>query len=405
MTALKTVGATSAGIRHRFVALGSWWLLVVVTVVGVTIARYSQSIVLYEQYAAAGLAHPGHAWPVEYPPASLLAMLPAALGPSVFALVLVIIMGVTWSVLRRQDADGHSATLWAVWILLGGMDTDLARYDPYVALALLLALVAAKRGRWSGAWAWSTVSACLKWVGLIVWPLLLVAEARHSGRWRWDRAAASAGVFAASYLLPMMWDGTQALSSFTYFWDRPLALGSLSATITAVLSGTGRFFWAFGGYNYGGPATLETVIHLGILSMGASLGVVLLWRVWRGTMDVLLASALAITACMLASSAFSPQYLLWVFPLWALVRPRRAAVAALSVAAVLTTVAYPILYDQLAASQDVSFARNVMLLVLVVVAMMGQSQTFAQLRRTAYSPYGTRCTCAGTGSSAKSDGS
>jgi len=362
------IRAAVARLSHRVGSLAPWWPLTVVMVVGIALARDSQSIVLYHRYAAAAVNRPGRAWPVEYPPAALLVMMPAILGPTAFAVVMSGIMWVTWAVLRRQDSDARSAALWAVWLLLGGIDTDLARYDPYVALGLLLALIAARRAHWAEAWTWATVSACLKWVGILVWPILLIAEARQSGRWRWDRAAASIAVFAGSYLVPMIWNGTHVLSSVNYFVDRPLALGSLSATVTAVLSGAGRFFWAFGGYNYGGPAGLQTVVHLAVLAMGAVLGAVILWRVWRGTMDVVLAAAVAVTGCMLAASAFSPQYLLWVFPLWALARPRGPAVAALSVAAILTTVAYPVLGNNLVASQGVSFVRDVLLLALVVMS-------------------------------------
>ena len=356
---------------HRtLIPRAPWMALVAVTAVGVMRAPLSQSVSLYARYATAALAHPGQAWPVEYPPASILAMAPAALGPIAFAVAMAAVLWATWAVLRKEDGRGGAPSLWALWIFLGGLDMALARYDPVPTLALLLSVISARRGRWAGAWGWATTAACLKWFGVIVFPIWLVAEARSAQRWRWDRAAVCVGIFVATYALPVIWDGPRVLSSWLYFIHRPLALGSFPATLTAAITGTGRFVWAFGGYNYIGPAAAQTAIHVTVLVAGASLGIGILWRVWRGTMGVTAAAALAITGTVLAAAVFSPQYLLWMLPLWALAVPQTIVSLALGSAAALTTVAYPVLYDQLGASQDVSLVRNLLLVSAIILCII-----------------------------------
>ena len=360
---VRTIDAATKEASPSTVRAGSsWWLLLVVFIPSVVRAPFSLDVSEYHAYAMAFLAHPGMSWPLEYPPTAILPMLPAAV-PLVFAFAMASVGAVLYGVLRQSDPP--AARTWLLGCALGGIFILCTRFDIVPSLLVVLALLAAERGRWSRAWAWTAAAAALQWFGAVLGPLWLVAEWRATGRWRWDRAVAAGGAVLASYGLAALGTGAHAFSSILWYVHRPVEIESLAATVGAV-TGPLHLSHAFGSWNVLGPQMPAIRLVLVMAQIG---GQGALWvRYSQGRCTLREATALSVTWLVLAGTLFSPQYLLWMLPLWALAdwRPRWLVL----LVCVLTTADYPfafaILHTQ-AGVLLVASARNSALLALVGV--------------------------------------
>jgi uncharacterized membrane protein len=151
---------------------------------------------------------------------------------------------------------------------------------------------------------------------------------------------------------------------------RALQLETLGSSVILAVHAAPRPTFGSGSWNLEGGlpdaiAVLQTVAQLG--------AVLLVWilfaRTRRGTEDVLLASAAAVAVWIALGKVLSPQFLLWLVPLVALLGRVRVA-AALVVALGLTHAVYPDRYDALVRREGLPIAllaaRNA---VLVGVAL------------------------------------
>lgn len=327
--------------------------------------QFSQDVAEYHRYALAFLTHPGAAWPLEYPPAAILPMIPAA-SPIIFTFTMALVGVILYGVLR--ETDRVAAQLWLMGCVLGAVFTVTGRFDLLPSLFVVLALLSAERGRWAHAWAWTATAAALQWFGAVLGPIWLIAEWRATGRWRWDRAALGACAVLATYGVAALGAGGHAaLSSVAWYLHRPVEIESLAATLGAVL-GPLRLVHSFGSWNVLG-AQMRTV-RIGLLVAQAT-GQGLLWLTYaHGRIGIRTAAALAVTWLVLAGTLFSAQYLLWMLPLWALAdwRPRWL----LLLVCLLTTVDYPfsffIFHTQMGTLVAAS-TRNVALLALVILVI------------------------------------
>ena len=343
----------------------SWGALLALPVLSAGFAHMSQDVVEYHRYALAFLAHPGTAWPIEYPPAAILAMVPAA-SPIIFTLVMVLVGLILYGVLR--NADRTAGQLWLMGCVLGAVFTATGRFDLLPSLLVVLAVLSAERGRWAQAWAWAAAAAALQWFGAVLGPIWLIAEWRATGRWRWDRAGLAASAVLATYGVAAVGAGEHAaLSSVVWYLHRPVEIESFAATLGAVL-GPLRLVHSFGSWNVLG--TQMRALRIGFIVAQAA-GQGLLWVSYaQGRIGTRTAAALAVTWLVLAGTLFSAQYLLWMLPLWALAdwRPRWL----LLLVCLLTTVDYPfsffIFHTEMGTLAAASI-RNLALLALVVIVV------------------------------------
>lgn len=325
--------ATQEASSPAFRVGSSWWLWLVVFIPSMVRAPFSLDVSEYHRYAIAFLARPGMAWPLEYPPAAIVPMLPAA-SPLVFAFAMAAVGAVLYGSLRRSDPS--AARTWLLGCALGEIFIVATRFDLLPSLLVVLALLAAERGRWTRAWTWTAAAAALQWFGAVLGPLWLIAEWRGTGRWRWDRAVAAGGAVLASYGLAAIGTGAHAFSSILWYLHRPVEIESLAATVGAVM-GSLRIAHAFGSWNVLGPQMPGIRLALVVAQIG---GQGALWiRYAQGRCTLRNAAALSVTWLVLAGTLFSPQYLLWMLPLWALAdwRPRWL----LLLVCILTTADYP----------------------------------------------------------------
>lgn len=167
--------------------VSSRWSMFAILAATAVFGAFPTDVQEYRYYAQEFLTHFGRLWPFEYPPASIIPMMPAALSPFAFGFAMAGIGLAVYETLRRVAPQ--AASWWLVLTLAGAMFTTGGRYDIVPAACCLWGVLAAERRNWRAAWFWSAVAACLQWFGAVLWPLWLIAEWRETGRWRLDRAS------------------------------------------------------------------------------------------------------------------------------------------------------------------------------------------------------------------------
>jgi hypothetical protein len=293
-------------------------------------------LVEYARYAHALFRPPMFSrWPHEYPPASVLVMLPTLGGRWAFyAAALLAAMVLQY---RLEQANTAWAARWLWLVGLGGLAVVVGRYDIWPTLCVTLAVLAGRAGRWRAAWWWSVAAAALKLFGAVLWPVLLVAEWRETRRVRWDRLGWAVGVFAATFLLPAMRAGSRAFSAWRWFIVRPVEVESLAAPLVAALGGRLRFVYGSVSILSRWDRPAEVLITLvGLAGIAGTLYVF-----YRGRITWERAAALAVTWLVLGGKVLSAQYLLWLYPLWVIAWPDGLPATTYATAA-LTTLLYPV---------------------------------------------------------------
>jgi Glycosyltransferase family 87 len=302
---------------------------------------------------------PPHVIPAEYP---LLALLPFSLTmvPPVhqwvifFGLWMLVLFVAGFVVLARRESP-RVAEIAAVYLALGGFATTLGRYD-LVPLTLTVAAYWLARGRrFLPAYVLLAAGALLKLYPAALLPIIAIEQYRVLGRnvlRSRPPGAVLAGIaafcaivslgFGLTYLLdPAGW-----LGPFSYGLRRPIQVESVAATLLWAGSLAGfpvspdRSFHSF---NLVG--SLQGAVGM-ICSVAFVAGVAwVLWRQTTGKLDLGRAMVAILLVVICTGRVFSPQYLIWVLPLIAIVE-RRYNAAWLLICA-LTTLIFPIAYSGL----------------------------------------------------------
>jgi len=294
-----------------------------------------------------------HALPIEYPPLSIAVFTLSVLPPlrdyaSVYALWMAGFFLAGYFAFRRFSSR-QSATLYAVYLLLGATGALLGRFDLFPALLTVAAFWAGRRRRFMLAYLLLAAGALLKLYPLALLPILMIEHRRflvtHDRPWRLPVAqgmAAVVGLVAASFALGFAVAGWNSLSTFYYAAQRPLQVESLGATLLWLGSFLGfsavtEHGWS--SYNLVGP------LDSGIMALLSFAGLVGLgwvyWRSWLGKLDFGRGLLAVICVTLLTSKVFSPQYLIWALPL--VVEVEGIDLVWLVICAC-TTLIYPVLY-------------------------------------------------------------
>ena len=320
---------------------------------------------------------------VEYPPGALPVFVVPALGDrdgyatrfKILALVLgaALVACVAWALAIARASTGHVAAAAA---LVGVAPAALGpvfliNFDVWPA-ALAAAFVAAtawRRAVLAGALLGLAVAA--KFFALVLAPLAFL-YVRGRAAWRGALAAAAAVVlvFAPFAVLAPGAIGNNLLNLVR----RPLQIESLGASILLAAHHLGAYDPTvnsdYNSQNLGGAlaAAVATASGLAGLAVIAAIVVAFARRPWA-VERFFVACAAALTALVAFGKILSPQFLVWLVPLVALV-PSAAAYGLLLAAMALTHVWFPSRYGQLVALGDVSWivlTRNVALLGLLAV--------------------------------------
>jgi hypothetical protein len=339
-------------IRTTWRAMAGRWqpvafLLPVLIAVGIDMAVVLPSASdtgVYQRYAHAALNSPLlHSLPKEYPAAALAIYLLPLLLPVKYLITFAVItaLGTVALVLCSDGLAAHPG--WSrrttIYLLVGAGAIIFGRYDVFPALATFLAVEAARRDRWGRAWAWVVVGGLLKLFPFLLLPGFLFAEHARTGRWAVRRAAVACVPVALMVFVQSILSPGSVLSPVRYELNRDFELESLSSSLT-LLTDPLHVKWKFqyGGWEIFGA--YHNVIAVAVL-LATITGILAVWRFAAlGRLSVEATSLAVLSVSVLGDKAFSPQYLIWLAPLWAYWPLRRGWLAA----AALTTLVFPFLY-------------------------------------------------------------
>ncbi len=311
---------------------------------------------------------------VEYPPGFFLWTIPPALAAQsvdsyrllfggamglLLTVALLVALRLGPSLARPSSSQRVVGTAAFAVFLVGSVATH--RYDAVVSLSLVIAAWAAFRERplWLGlAVGIGAASKVVPLVAVPVWAMYLASQRR------WLQLAGAAMAAAASAasigLAPLLWGGALA-DTAAYHGLRPLQLESTLAAALGLWHALGgpsvTVVQSYGSSNLAGTAAALALRAAAPLTL-ACLAVVYA-RTWirvqnapsvgAARLAALQGVAGALVAVMVLGRVFSPQYLVWLIPLGALLAVSRggASPGLLVAALALTQVVYPATYAAL----------------------------------------------------------
>ena len=336
---------------------------------------------------------------IEYPPGALpVFILPSLAAEDDYRTVFEVLMllcglGAVVLVARTLDAAGADRRRLLAGCALAGFaplvlgTVILTRFDLWPALLSVGALAALAGGRERLGLGVLGLAVSAKIYPAVLLPIALLYVARRRGG---REALVGLGIFAAvlaAVLVPfavLSWDGL--LHAFTEQARRPLQIESLGSSVLLAVADLGGYeptiVSSFGSQNLSGQlpdtlAGLQTAVQI--------VAVIAVWILFaispRGTPHLLAASAAAVAAFAAFGKVLSPQFLIWLIPLVALVLGRLGAVAwgLFALALALTHAYFPKRYFDGLLTLDsgpvwLLVARNVALVALVVLLSVALSR-------------------------------
>jgi hypothetical protein len=303
-----------------------------------------------------------HVLPHEYPYLtififSLALIVPTTLFQLAFAIWMAVLFAIMYLVIKRFRSRG-AALAFALFMVTGASVTGLARFDLIPAAATLFAVVCAAQKRWNWAYIFLALATLLKFYpGVLLVPFLLAQqmEIGKQPKWyAWQRWRALVifvvlCVIGLGSSLLLSVEGT--VGQFTFFGQRPIQAESFGASLMWIATSITHVPMAYA-KTFG---SLNIVNHASLMSKVSLLEDVLLvagllytwWLQWRGKLNLAAACLLTLLVIIVTGKVFSPQYLIWVAPLVAYVGgPHKRWVISWSIIGLLTTIIYPIIYNQ-----------------------------------------------------------
>lgn len=296
---------------------------------------------------------PFHTVPLEYGPLALITFLPPLIVPATwyntafFVEMALVGMSIAWLLDRYGPLwSGH---VWLIYGLIGSWILVAGRFDAAPAACVVVALLAAQRGRLTWAYVALALGVLMKLYPLALLPLLLLVSWRERGReplWRGPAAfVAIVGVVEGWVALIAP---ASLLTPFTYMSARCVQIESAAATFASLWA---RVTQVEPDFPYAYNSTCEATAAMGASQMIAlGLGVVgialALALFWRGRISLGLAALLTLGALLVGSKVLSPQYLIWISPLIALEFGANVfALVGWSLVGALTTACFPYAYN------------------------------------------------------------
>ncbi len=275
-----------------------------------------------------------------------------------------------------------AAIAFAFYLVVGNWGSAAARFDLIPAALILGSVILAARSKWKWAFVLLALATTFKFFPVVlVIPFLIAQQKQYSEKWyswhRWSALGLYCGICMVAMLLSLSLNIADTINPFLYFFDRPIQVESASATLLWL----GKFL----GYpisiiqTYGSVNVLSALSHKVSLLSSLCLVVGLLytfWLQWRGKVDIYTASLLTVLIIIITGKVFSPQYLIWLAPLLALVgQANWKWLLTWGIIGLLTTWVYPNMYNSvplkyvplLPAFYPVVLARNLLIFGFIIV--------------------------------------
>ncbi|MEU7384534.1 MULTISPECIES: glycosyltransferase family 87 protein [unclassified Streptomyces] len=403
MSAFQSVTRLSArpSTRHRLLGLTVAWLLTRALMLWLlahnglpllgrgSVAREVWKLYQHWHVLLSHGAFPAHDTLWQYPPGAGPVLLSPALLPGLtyfqafVALTVAVDALVTLALAHagsRPDRSLRGAGYWTLGLPLL-LHVPLARYDVQAtALAVLSLLTLSRSPRACGALA--ALGALVK-----VWPVLALLglprgrPTRSALTWAAATGAVALTVLAVLFRNPLAFARQQG--------GRGVQIESLGGTALALATHAGwpgRVRYRYGSLEFTGPY-VSTVAHLSLALSASAFGLLLLWRIrarhWTPATpyDAALSAVLLFTV---TSRVISPQYMVWLLGLAAVcltspLTTQRPAAALIASASLVSVIAYPALYHQVASCTWTGCALMVMRNGLLAAAALF---SFARLWRS-----------------------
>ncbi len=341
---------------------------------------------------------------LEYPPlAAVLFWLPTYSGQGIegyrlgFALTILVfdLLGVAvglWA-LRRCAPEASPRgiiLLQPLWLVWAGRNLVFEDFDLAPAVLLLLAIALLAAGRHHAAWAALGLGVVLKLYPVLLLPIFLMVAWQQRTR---RQLATDIGAFLAAMLLPtlivMRGHLLDVWAFVSYHLDRGLEVESTYAALLMIGHLiTGSPIKDVSGHRaeeIAAPlAPLLSTVALPVTILALAAVYVLAWRMRHDWLSparlfdsLVRLSTAALITFMITGKVLSPQYLLWLYPLVAVLGRRQGAVWALYGASVIfADWIYPNHWIEMISftphAIGVLVARNTILLVLLVLALWPQ---------------------------------
>jgi Glycosyltransferase family 87 len=360
---------------------------------------------VYQEYGEAMAAGevPYRDFELEYPPGALPVFWLPTLGPaehydSIFEAVMWICAAALLALVVRTAATLGDSPQRLLAVAVGVAVFPLAlgtvvltRYDLWPAALAAAALAAVLAGRERLGLAVLGVAVAAKIYPLVLLPPLLVYVARTRGRREAAIGLGTFGVALALVVVPFAVVAPEGLvDSVERQLDRPLQIESLGSSVLLVGHQLGLYdpsvVSSHGSQNLTGPLPDALATAQTVLQAAALVAVWLLFARGPATPARLVAACAASVAVFVAfGKVLSPQFLIWLVPVAALVA-RRGGIAAgafLGAALVTTHVWFPTRYWDVVDLEPVGwlvFVRNVLLVALVVVLGVATARARAPAR-------------------------
>lgn len=280
----------------------------------------------------------------QYPPAAALAVLaPLALPFLAYTPAFLVVCGLCDALVlglllraERRRAPAGARRRGGCWVWVAGVPllgpTAYARYDLMVTAVVVAALLTAARR--------PVVAGTLTGFGTLLkgWPALLLLGTRpgRATRRQWGAALATGVLLAVTCALVL----PGAFAFLTYQRDRGVEVESLGALVFHIArhyGWHGEVALNYGSVEYLGP-WVETVGAISIGLTVLALGWLLWWRVRAATWTAATHAEATLAAVLLfttTSRVLSPQYMIWLVGLAAVVTVLRGTAQRLPVALVL----------------------------------------------------------------------
>jgi uncharacterized membrane protein len=289
--------------------------------------------------------------------------------------VAIVFVAITLAALGVSRRALFAGTLLVAVVpaLLGNLTFTRFDFWPVAFMAAALAAFVAGRDLLGGAAL--AIGTAAKIYPLVALPIVLLFVWRRDGRRQAVRVAVCFVVVLAAIVLPFAALSPGGVDHTLHVQtSRPLQIESFGATALLIAHGLGIYApWVIdqsGSQNLAG-GTARVLAWTGFL-----LGLVALLAIWRTFArsartpeQLVISCAAAVTAYVVFGKVLSPQYLIWLLPLIALLQSRRLA-GLMVVALVLTQVYFQHSYHDVITLRPmiwVVVARNICLLALFLV--------------------------------------
>lgn len=270
----------------------------------------------------------------------------------VFSLMMTLIAFISYGLLAKYQSRG-AALAFACYLVLGNWGTAINRFDLLPAVLTLSAVLLAGKARWKWAFALLALATLSKFYPVILAiPFLIGQQAQYKGeKWlawkRWPALGIFMGLCLLVTLLSFCFNVYGTTIPIQYFLNRPLQLESLPGSVIWISGRLGHptyYNFLYQSLNIGSSLT-RFVSPLDLLLEIVALVVISRLQL-QGKLHIYEASLLTVLIILCTGKSFSPQYLIWVTPLIALVgKANWKWLLTWCLASALTTYMYPFHYQ------------------------------------------------------------